>query len=157
MNPAHVQPHKDEYCAETSAIFSVTDASDTPSSPVENTLRGIVGRAADGDVVAFAPGISEIALREELVINKSPTIAGSSSQRVAIRQTAANFRVLSVPSGKTAVMRRLKIAGGGKTGYGNGGGINSAGFANLMLSSRVFGNTPDQSRGSYTADKTCRQ
>ncbi len=107
--------------------WTVTDASDTPSYPGENTLRGIVGRAADGDAVAFAPGISEIALQEELVINKSLTIAGSSSQRVAIRQTAANVRVLSIPSGKTAVLRRLKITGGGKTGYGNGGGIFNSG------------------------------
>jgi len=113
--------------------WTVTDPSDTLSSPGENTLRGIVGRAADGDAITFAPGIAEIPLQGELVINKSLTIAGSSSQKVTIRQTMANFRVLSVPSAKSVVLRRLKITGGRKTGYGNGGGILNSGT--LMIES----------------------
>ncbi len=37
----------------------------------------------------------------------------------------------------------------------NGGGINSEGGTSLMCYTKVQANTPDQIRGSYTADNTC--
>ncbi len=101
----------------------VTDASDNPSSPGENTLRGIIGKATDLDIITFAPGIAEILLQGELVIDKILAITGSTTQKVTIRQTAAGTRVLSVSSGKSAGLQYLTITGGRRTEYGDGGGI----------------------------------
>ena len=103
--------------------WTVTDASDTPSSPGENTLRGIIGKATDLDIVVFGPGIAEISLQGELVLDKVLTIAGSATKQVTIRQTAAGARVLSVPAGKSAGLQYLTITGGRRAGYGDGGGI----------------------------------
>jgi len=103
--------------------WTVTEASDNPSSPGENTLRGIIGKATDLDIVVFGPGIAEISLQGELVIDKVLTIAGSATKQVTIRQTAAGARVLSVPAGKSAGLQYLTITGGRRAGYGDGGGI----------------------------------
>ncbi len=103
--------------------WTVTDASDNPSSPGENTLRGIIGKATTGDIVSFGAGVTEISLQGELVLDKLLIIAGSATQQVTIRQTAAGARVLSVPAGKSAALQYLTITGGRKAGYGDGGGI----------------------------------
>ena len=103
--------------------WTVTDASDNPSSPGENTLRGIIGKATTGDIVSFGAGVTEISLQGELIIDKLLIIAGSATQQVTIRQTAAGARVLSVPAGKSAGLQYLTITGGRRAGYGDGGGI----------------------------------
>ena len=133
--------------------WTVTDPSDNPSSPGENTLRGIIGKATTGDIISFGAGVTEISLQGELVLDKLLIIAGSVTQQVTIRQTAAGARVLSVPSGKSAALQYLTITGGRRAGYGNGGGILNKGTLTINHCTIVDNTTEGFSGGGVANEE----
>ncbi len=132
--------------------WTVTDASDNPASPGENTLRGIIGKATDGDIISFGAGVTEISLQGELIVDKLLVIKGSSAQKVTIRQTAAGARVLSVAAGKSAGLLYLTITGGRRAEYGDGGGILNNGTLTIDHCT-IVDNTTDGFSGGGVANQ----
>ena len=133
------------------ATWKVTDASDSLSSPGQNTLRGIIGRAIDGDIVSFAFDIKEIELQGELVVDKSLTITAFPPERVTIRQTAAGAGVFSIPAGKQVHLLYLTITGG-RASWCGGGIIN---YGTLSISyCTITDNTADHYGGGVSNEKS---
>jgi predicted outer membrane repeat protein len=113
-------------------------------------LRQAIDKAGPGDTVSLPAGPTPYALTiNELVVNKSITIAGAGARSVVVdagKSTFRVFRVSGVPQGVT--ISGLTITGGvvpeAVTGSGGGGILADTGSAVRVVDSTITGN---QARG----------
>ncbi len=116
------------------ATITVNNGND--SGP--GSLRQAIVDASAGDTINFAPSVTTVNLTsDELVIDKSLTIAGPFAHRVTVRRGSNSppFRIFEIYSTNTVSISRVTISNGSVVGEvgsdGNGGGIRSSGVLTL--------------------------
>jgi predicted outer membrane repeat protein len=93
-----------------------------------NGLTGVIGAAASGDTIVFAPSLDgqTIQLVTELNITKSLNIQGPGAGLLAIQPSSdgllVNPRIMEVAANVTVTISGLTLANGGGTAFGYAGG-----------------------------------
>jgi CSLREA domain-containing protein len=132
--------------AETLTVTSAADAGGScPGASC--TLRQAIATAASGDTINFAAGITTIDLTsDELLINKSLTVAGPGANLLTVRRSdaAGNFRIFNTTSDVT--ISGLTIANG-IAGTGGGGGITNGSGTVTVTNCTLSGNSAIASSG----------
>jgi hypothetical protein len=104
------------------SAHEVTDTSDNPSNPAPGTLRYLVLHASDRDVIRFAEGKNNIALKATLEIGTSVTILGPAT----LTQTGSGAVVILKEQDREVTLTNLTLSGGTdkNMGYAGSGVIN---------------------------------
>ena len=89
-------------------VLEVVDTSDDPSNPAPGTLRHLVLHAEDHDIIRFAEGKNNIALKATLEIGTSVTILGPAT----LTQTGSGAVVILKAQDKDVTLTNLTLSGG---------------------------------------------
>ncbi len=133
------------------ATLTVTSSADDGAG----SLRATLATASAGDTINFA--VSEVLLTtDQLIVDKSLTIAGTSAQIVTVRRSAADttpeFRIFKITSGQTVNLSYLTISNGIISGHPGGGIYNDHGTLTLTNCTLSGNSTTDYSSGGIYND-----
>ncbi|MDR2698565.1 MAG: Ig-like domain repeat protein [Candidatus Methanoplasma sp.] len=136
--------------AQVSDAATLTVTSGGNSGP--GTLRNVIGGAANGDVIVFAPGVTTVTLISEIPFSQTNiTIDGGSGVTIT-KNASLNFRLLtSAATTGTLTLKNLTIENGraiGTYGAGEGGGVYGR---NITLENCTFQNNT----ASYAGGGLC--